>query len=789
MVNAFKVNNGSVRMLIKRGAAGLYFLALCSGMVSASLLHTGTAGAASPPASPPVQICGNASQLDGPASAPTGSVTVPAGDNSSFLTTLQPNTTYYFASGTHTLGTGQFSQIQPQPNDTFIGAPGAIIDGQNHNNFAFVGNDSSVTGVTVEYLTIQNFIAPGGQGAVNTNSNDHWTIAHDTVQNVVPGAAMMIGSNNDIEYNCLTHNGEYAFNGYQAPGDPESSSLTSGPQHITLSNNEISLNNTCNWDQISGFPITEPAGCSGAGQFNGCGCDGGGKFWAADQVTFDNNYVHDNYSIGLWADTNNTGFDVENNYFANNFGEAIIYEISYNAVFKNNTFIGNGNFDGPQNPGFPTPAVYISESGGDSRVPGFSSGSLQVTQNNFTNNYGGVVLWENADRYCSSSANSSTGDCTLVNPSVANLTTCANASDLAQTPYIDDCRWKTQNVSVDHNTFNFDPSASGSACTTANTCGFNALFSQYGSYPPYTGWFVPNNISNNQNNVFASNTYTGPWNFMGFNQGDAVAWSDWNSGFDDWNGSGDHFNAQDAGSTFNTQTSTPPPATPTNVTATANSATSVTVNWSASTDTRGPGLGGYYVLRGGTQIASVNASTTSYTDTSVSPSTQYSYTVEAFDTASPANVSSPSSAATVTTPSSSGGGSSYGPIVGIASKCIDNRNNKNVNGNTIQLYMCNQTNAQQWTFTSAGAISNQSGYCIEPAGGKTASQTLVVLEQCNGAAAQVWSLNKTTHAIVNVQSGMCLDDKHSGTANGNPIWIYKCNQTKAQQWHWAVAGL
>jgi hypothetical protein len=307
----------------------------------------------------------------------------------------------------------------------------------------------------------------------------------------------------------------------------------------------------------------------------------------------------------------------------------------------------------------------------------------------FTNNYGGVVLWENANRYCSSSANTSTGSCTLVEPTNANLyNQCHTGATLATTPYINDCRWKTQNVSVSSNTFSFNPatvntvfdnntgnasyiSKNGSSpCTVGNTCGFNGLFSEYGSFAPYTAWLVPNHISNNQSNTFSDNTYTGPWNFMGFGQGDTVGWGDasshdtnpqdadsstgWHTGFTDWNGSGDPFPAQDIGSTFNgTIATTPPPSTPNNVTATATDSTHVTVSWSASTDVGGPGLGGYQIFRNGTQIAVGSSFPTTYTDASASPGTTYSYTIDAYDTSNPVNISAQSSAAMVTTPAGS----------------------------------------------------------------------------------------------------------------------------------------
>jgi hypothetical protein len=515
------------------------------------------------PAGAPAAVCGNAGVLSGPASAPAGAVIVPAGNNASlFGGQLPASTTYYFAAGTHYLGSGEYAQINPGRNDTFIGAPGAIISGDDpgssgyhQNDFAFVGNGTGITGVTIEYLTIENFSPPGSQGAVNTNSDDNWTITHSTIKGNVPGAAMMVGSGNTIEHNCLTGNGQYAFNAYQNPGDPQESKVTGGPQNIVLSDNEISYNDTCNWEAFSKFPVRTPAGCAGAGQFDGCGCSGGGKFWQDQNVTVRDNYVHDNYSVGIWADTNNDGFDIEGNYFSANYAEALIYEISYNALIKGNTFTDNAWGTGAADSGFTDSAVYISESGGDSRVPNsFGYSTLAVEGNTFIDNWGGVVLWENANRFCGDGYDDA---CTLVSPA-ATQATCKSAlgNSAANQPagnpdYFDMCRWKTQNVTVSGNAFRFNPASIGPACTAARSCGFNGLFSQYGSTKPYSAWVVPVNISRHQNNVFKDNTYTGPWNFDGFALGDTVSWSQWTSGFKDDNGSDASFGAQDAGSTYN----------------------------------------------------------------------------------------------------------------------------------------------------------------------------------------------------------------------------------------------
>nr|AYM53437.1 coagulation factor 5/8 type domain protein [Melittangium lichenicola] len=79
-------------------------------------------------------------------------------------------------------------------------------------------------------------------------------------------------------------------------------------------------------------------------------------------------------------------------------------------------------------------------------------------------------------------------------------------------------------------------------------------------------------------------------------------------------------------------------------------ASQITLNWNASTDN--VGVSGYDILRGGISIGS--SATTSFTDTGLSPSTTYSYSVRARDAAG--NASAASSAVSVTTSASSSTG-------------------------------------------------------------------------------------------------------------------------------------
>lgn len=479
----------------------------------------GSAPLGAGPASPPVRICGNTTVLrNGHSSPPRGAIVIPPGDDSGTVLahnwTIQPNTTYWFAPGTHTLGSGQYSQIIPADNDTFIGAPGAILDGQGDNHYAFTGSASNVT---IKYLTIQDFgvgssaRSPsgdnGGQGVVNHDSGRAWVMKYLTVQ-YNAGAGVFVGSDGILSYSCLRDNGEYGFQGLG------SGSGQFGATHLTIDHNEITGNNTWNWESRNG----------------GCGCSGADKFWNVADVSITDNYIHNNHGPGIWADTDNANFDVDNNYVSDNDGEAVIYEISYNLRLARNTFLRNALVDGPGLNGFPDPAVYISESGGDSRVPHSYGVGIDILDNTFTDNWSGVVLWENANRYCSSGANTSTGACTLVNPSVATINNCGNSRLIGSEPYYSDCRWKTQHVRVSGNYFTFNPESIGPDCTAARYCGFNGVFSEGGSWQPYYGTVVENHITFDQDNHFISNTYNGPWRFMVLQQGNTVSWKTWRGG-------------------------------------------------------------------------------------------------------------------------------------------------------------------------------------------------------------------------------------------------------------------
>ena len=478
------------------------------------------------PAAPAVRVCGNGSILGrGPTTPPRGAVVVRAGDDSA-VNWARPRTTYWFAPGRHILGKSVYAQVIPGARSRYIGAPGAVLDGRNRNAIAFGGD---VPGVTIEYLTIENFIAPGNQAAVNASGAPGWVIKYDTVQDIVPGIALFAGTNSTVDYNCLTRNGQSAFGTYTVH---DVNRVTKGASNVVINDNEISYNDTCDWENEAQFPgPTPPSRCRGAGENEDCGCSAGGKFWQTNGGEFDDNYVTDNYSVGVWWDTNNTGFEIEGNYISGNYADGLIYEISYNALIRNNAFVRNGLGAGASHPGVAVGAIYISESGSDHRVPGPYGHAFEITQNSFQDNWAGVLLWENANRFCNSPVNTSTDSCTLVSRA-ATLRSC-DRGNIARPPYYSDCRWKTQNVLVEHNLFYLRRSAIGPSCTVARGCGWQGLYSEYGSYPawsPYTGTVIERRITLDQNNRFVANTYVGPWRFLVRQQGTKIGWGGWRSG-------------------------------------------------------------------------------------------------------------------------------------------------------------------------------------------------------------------------------------------------------------------
>ncbi|WP_433549022.1 right-handed parallel beta-helix repeat-containing protein [Streptomyces sp. CA-294286] len=463
-----------------------------------ALLATGCVGApdapaakpaATPPAAPSAAEAARAVCADpaaGPAKASAGAVTVdPAvvGDLAEKTRSSPPGTTFWLRPGRHTLTPQRHAQVLPKKGNRYLGAPGAVLDGRRTNQYAFGGDARDVT---IRHLTVQGFVAPHDEGVVNHDSADGWVVEHATIQ-YNSGAGLMAGARQRVRANCLRGNGQYGMNAYKG----------SGPlRGLLVEGNEIVGNNTGDWER----------------RRPGCGCTGGVKFWAVDGADVRGNWVHDNRGTGLWADTNNNDFLIEDNLIEGNDGAALIYETSYNAVVRENTIRRNNWVEGrkyaARGDGFPLGTVYVSESGGEPRVRARTD-RIEIHRNVLEDNWSGITLWENADRFCNSAANTSSGTCTLL---VADIARCARPG-IATAPLHSDCRWKTQRVRIHHNRFVLDKSVL--KCT--EKCDRMAVLANYGTYPPwspYKGEQISEAITLGQHNRWHDNVYVGPWRFV-----------------------------------------------------------------------------------------------------------------------------------------------------------------------------------------------------------------------------------------------------------------------------------
>lgn len=429
-----------------------------------------------PPTTPPAQICGNSSVLDGPATPPAGAVTVDVGDDLGTLTADHPaGTTFWLAPGTHRFT----NSIVPKDDNTYLGAPGAIVDGGDTLNIAFWEEyfDRSTDNVRLSHLTIQNFTSAGeDQGAVYAGTG--WRIDHTTFRDN-GYVALFVGTDNVVEYSCFENNGQLGIGTYR---------LDEPAHNVTVDHNEFRYNNARN--------------------LQGCGCAGGMKWWETQAGKFTNNWVHHNRGAGVWADYNNAEMLFDGNYINDNDSEGIFYEISYNFMISNNTLVRNALVKGAsKNGNFPIAAIYISESGGVDE-PGLRYSRSEIHHNYLEDNWDGVALWESGNRYVGTDG------------------------DGFAPAYADPSRWKTQNIVVHNNEFRMNKTAAG--CEGNPNCGRNGLFSDWVPVPggPSTSPNLSNNqyqlaVSFNQNNRFQDNVYFGEWQFVAYDPSLLYDWTTW----------------------------------------------------------------------------------------------------------------------------------------------------------------------------------------------------------------------------------------------------------------------
>ena len=241
------------------------------------------------------------------------------------------------------------------------------------------------------------------------------------------------------------------------------------------------------------------------------------------------------------------------------------------------------------------------------------------------------------------------GDVVLARSLVADLETEANyewytgvgptwSTNIAnRVPVFHDANGIGWNLSVSYNPF-----LGRYLLTTEHTTSFQGKIGIFDALDPWGPWTTVLYQNNFGSPTITADTFF--WNFANkWSNGEnfVMVFSGINAN-DSWNTVQGKFIVT---SVPTTTPDTTAPTTPTNLSATAISSSQINLSWTASTDN--VGVMGYRVYRGGTQIAT--PTTNSYSDTSLSPSTSYSYTVAAYDAAGNTSAQSASMSATTQT--------------------------------------------------------------------------------------------------------------------------------------------
>jgi endo-1,4-beta-xylanase len=119
-----------------------------------------------------------------------------------------------------------------------------------------------------------------------------------------------------------------------------------------------------------------------------------------------------------------------------------------------------------------------------------------------------------------------------------------------------------------------------------------------------------------------------------------------------------------------------------------------------------------------------------------------------------------------------------------AGRCLDVPGSSTTPGTQADIWDCNGSSNQVWTYTSSHTLTVYSGstqMCLDAYGKGTSAGTKVDVWPCNGGTNQQWNVN-SNGTITGVQSGLCLDVTGASTANGALVELWTCNGQSNQQW-------
>lgn len=275
---------------------------------------------------------------------PEGAVVVSAGESiHEAAQRAGTGATIVIASGTH-LG----QSVEPMDGQTFIGVPGAVLEGDGAP-FAF---RSTAVEVTIRGLVIRGYEPPSKEAAVHVPDQGGWWVVenNEIAHNAEVGLRMARFT--VARDNYVHHNGRYG--------------ITGSGQDLVVEGNEIACN---------------------AIDYGATGDSSGTKFVYTTDLVLKDNLAHHNLGNGLWIDIDNRNARVEQNRLLANDRSGIFVEISCGALVTGNTLEGNG-FGARRPDNSEHGAIYVA-----------NSPDVEVTGNRLSGNLKGITAmhWRHPD--------------------------------------------------------------------------------------------------------------------------------------------------------------------------------------------------------------------------------------------------------------------------------------------------------------------------------------------------------------------------------------------------------
>lgn len=191
----------------------------------------------------------------------------------------------------------------------YVCEPQAILDGGGSTAYAFYG---AADNVTIEGCEIRNYNNKHQFGAINqrgTPGND-WLILNNDIHHNNGAGIAAAGDRIVIRGNHVHHQDQIGLK------------YVTGSDGL-IEGNEVNNNNrngSVNWGWEAG----------------------GSKFAQTTGLVTRNNYFHDNHGPGIWYDIANHGGLIEGNTVEDNYAPGIFYEISDTGLIRDNNVKRNG---------------------------------------------------------------------------------------------------------------------------------------------------------------------------------------------------------------------------------------------------------------------------------------------------------------------------------------------------------------------------------------------------------------------------------------------------------------